>query len=281
MEEYQIIQAIRRGIREYRPETLSDSHISAVIIRGVTLVGLQIRQVDPSFFNERVSVASSGNIYSFSKPTDCLNIIKIWDLGDNAKTITGSANNGSGAIRITSVAHGIDDDEIVVIHDVGGTTEADGTWKVENSAANTLDLVGSTFTNAYTSGGKMFVDPSAPDEIELIDMAEADMSHTNKWYPRGDKIIVDDANFTNDIIVDYIKNPSAITDINPALHDWLVSFGIVDLMFLDPEKPVEYNDKMKTLRTHEARLAIVGNLINQTYRASQEPSYIRDVFKTL
>jgi hypothetical protein len=67
--------------------------------------------------------------------------------------ITAAADNGSGAIRITSVAHGAVTDDWVLIASVGGTTEANGVWKVTRIDADNIDLVGSTFTNAYTAGG--------------------------------------------------------------------------------------------------------------------------------
>lgn len=69
------------------------------------------------------------------------------------RAITGAANNGSGLIRITIAANGFQTNDWVVITGVGGTTEANGTWRITVITANTFDLVGSTFTNVYTSGG--------------------------------------------------------------------------------------------------------------------------------
>jgi hypothetical protein len=70
------------------------------------------------------------------------------------RTITGAANNGSGLIRITAVAHTFRDEDRVTISGVGGTVEANAAnWRVQTVAANTFDLKNSTFTNAYTSGG--------------------------------------------------------------------------------------------------------------------------------
>ncbi len=72
-------------------------------------------------------------------------------------TITNAADNGSGLIRITATAHGFSTNFKATVSSVGGTTEANGTWTVTVIDANTFDLVGSTFTNAYTSGGKAVV----------------------------------------------------------------------------------------------------------------------------
>ena len=70
------------------------------------------------------------------------------------KAITGAVNNGSGLIRITAANHTFATGDRVTITGVGGTVEANGTsWRITVITANTFDLVGSTFTNAYTSGG--------------------------------------------------------------------------------------------------------------------------------
>lgn len=69
------------------------------------------------------------------------------------KSITGAADNGSGRIRVTATAHGRSTNDAVVISGVVGTTEANGKWTVTKVDDDTLDLNGSTFTNAYTSGG--------------------------------------------------------------------------------------------------------------------------------
>lgn len=70
--------------------------------------------------------------------------------------ITGAVSDGSSdnEVRITSNSHGLSDGERVTIKDVTGTTEANGTWVVGGAATNTFDLVGSTFSNTYVSGGE-------------------------------------------------------------------------------------------------------------------------------
>jgi len=68
--------------------------------------------------------------------------------------VAGAADNGAGLIRITtSKNHGLTTGDYVRIYDVTGTTEANETWQVTAIAATTFDLVGSTFSNAYVSGG--------------------------------------------------------------------------------------------------------------------------------
>lgn len=70
---------------------------------------------------------------------------------------TGMANNGSGAIRVTKAAHGWKTGDRVDITGTTGTTEANNVagspWTVIRIGANTFDLAGSTFVNAWAAGG--------------------------------------------------------------------------------------------------------------------------------
>jgi hypothetical protein len=80
--------------------------------------------------------------------------------------VTGAANNGSGAIRLTfgttgltpsgSQAvggHGMSENSWGMIQEVNGTTEANGIWQFHVVDASNLDLIGSTFVNAFAAGG--------------------------------------------------------------------------------------------------------------------------------
>ena len=73
-----------------------------------------------------------------------------------ALTITNAANNGAGLIRITysgTASPAIVTGNIINISSVGGTVEANGSWVVTVIDAQDIDLQGSAFVNAYTSGG--------------------------------------------------------------------------------------------------------------------------------
>jgi hypothetical protein len=71
-----------------------------------------------------------------------------------AISISNAANNGSGLIRLTvSSSAGWATGDIKDVASVGGTTEANGTWTITVINGTTIDLQGSTYTNAYTSGG--------------------------------------------------------------------------------------------------------------------------------
>ena len=67
--------------------------------------------------------------------------------------VTGAANNGSGLVQITATAHGYSNGDTIHIGYVTGTTEANGVWVAANVTTNTFDLTGSTFSNAWISGG--------------------------------------------------------------------------------------------------------------------------------
>ena len=67
---------------------------------------------------------------------------------------TGMANNGVGLIRVTVASVGaLATGDNAVITGTVGTVEANGTWTVTYISPTTFDLVGSTFTNAWVSGG--------------------------------------------------------------------------------------------------------------------------------
>lgn len=72
--------------------------------------------------------------------------------------VTGVANNGAGLIRLTLNAlsnanFNIVGQNFIVVYDVTGTVEANGTWQFIVIDATHIDLVGSAFVNAYTGGG--------------------------------------------------------------------------------------------------------------------------------
>jgi hypothetical protein len=91
--------------------------------------------------------------------------------------ITGAANNGAGAIRITSANHGWKTGDKIDITGVVGTTEANATWTVSRVNANTYDLNGSVFANAYVSGGA-----AKPHIFEPTDLGRlVRIQHASTW----------------------------------------------------------------------------------------------------
>lgn len=81
-------------------------------------------------------------------------------------SVGGTANNGSGLIRITTTtAHTYVNGQKVYISGVTGTTEANNSgtpgdagsyWVISVVDTTHFDLIGSTYTNAFVSGGTVF-----------------------------------------------------------------------------------------------------------------------------
>ena len=75
-------------------------------------------------------------------------------IGDNSHAISGCADNGSGLVRVTfSAAHSFSTGNFIRNSGIVGTTEANGRFEVTVIDSTTIDLVGSSFSNAYVSGG--------------------------------------------------------------------------------------------------------------------------------
>lgn len=68
-------------------------------------------------------------------------------------TVSGAVDNGSGLIRLTVTTTGMTTGDVVAVGGVAGTIEANGIWTITVIDGTHLDLQGSTFVNAYTSGG--------------------------------------------------------------------------------------------------------------------------------
>ena len=270
MEQPDIIKLTRRGIREPRPVSggVDDDEITTMTIQGVNHFGMLIKRLDSSFYNKRKSISS--NTHLFTKPSDCLSVLRVWDLNTNAISVTATADSG-GEIQITSADHGFSDDAIVVAHDVGGTTEADGTWLTTLVDDDNFTLDGSVYANAWTSGGKAFVDPKRPRKIEKKLLQEADLSSRNKWYPRGNYIVVDDDGFENDIIVDYIRSPSAITDIPTEYHMGLVAWNVINLIRVPDETDRKYPDTTASYQFNVGLLKRVEEDLKLSFEVSTEP----------
>jgi hypothetical protein len=95
-----------------------------------------------------IYVTSTCDDVQIDRSTTFTNFMYEWD-------VTGAANNGSGAIRLTLNAtdHYLYSGDRIYVWNVTGTTEANGMWVVTRVNATHVDLVGSTFTNVYAGGG--------------------------------------------------------------------------------------------------------------------------------
>ncbi len=97
-----------------------------------------------------------GGINSVSD-TDILNDGTRGTIG-NAKAITAAIVNGDGddfqgRIRLTIAGHGYSDGDLIAVRNVRGIKGVNGDWFVRVVDANTIELVGSSGTGSYVSGG--------------------------------------------------------------------------------------------------------------------------------
>lgn len=73
--------------------------------------------------------------------------------GTAPSTKSVSAATNATPIVITSNLHGYSNGDCIRITGVGGNLAANGVWEIANVATNTFELVGSSGSGAYTSGG--------------------------------------------------------------------------------------------------------------------------------
>jgi len=97
----------------------------------------------------------SDNIVTFAKLQNASAAAKlIGSNGNAALTITGTANNGSGLVRLTVTSTAtFATGQTKKVAGVVGTTEANGLWTITVVDATHIDLQGSAFANNYVSGG--------------------------------------------------------------------------------------------------------------------------------
>ena len=276
MDQTAITAAVRIGIKEPNARRVSDTAIVAVTLRAARLLGLKIKEKDPSYYNERKSISSYSNVFSF--PTGCKKVNKVWDYAGTVISITGAADNGSGLIRTTAADHGFSDEAIITIHDVLGCTEANGTWQLEEVDDDNFDLLGSTFVNAWTAGGKIFQEKTGMIEINKTNLSEQTGSSPNQWYLRTRQIVVDDVSFTNDIVIDYEGSAAAITDIPDEYHEFLPSWVIVNLIEIPKPDASNYAEKLRVKNLHESIIQLVLDDVSRSFKSSSEPTFIRNVW---
>lgn len=164
------------------------------------------------------------------------------EFGDNIVTVavTGAANNGSGAVRLTIVTTALlFNGNSMTVSGVGGVTGANGTFSINIIDGTHVDLIGSTFSGSYTSGGSTstsagymrvkyrgaYVIEAANDITNITQANPGIFSYTNTNYTlhNGDWI--------------FVQNIGGMTNFNGLV--WIVqnlsgsTFSVTDL-FGDP-----------------------------------------------
>jgi hypothetical protein len=140
--------------------TASDAYIGYCFILGFNTAIANYKNMRPHV--EYISGDCTNGIYfNFIPDMDHVSHCHFWGYsvahitgGETATyTVSGAANNGAGLIRLTISANILRAGDTVVVASVGGTAEANGRWTVAAVGTGYIDLSGSTFANAYTSGG--------------------------------------------------------------------------------------------------------------------------------
>lgn len=238
MTEAEIFAKVRRDIGQYGNITVGPTQLSAELTNAIEQLWLAIEEATPRKTQKQKSLTSLTNV--FDLPSDHRKTIKLWDLGESAVAITDATN--ASPINIEAVAHGRSDDDIVVIHDVGGNTAADGTRKITYVDVDNFTLDGTTGNAAYTSGG--YVYPIKRYMYPMIENDQERLSYSDRYgyLLEDDKIIVDYLDFTNSLVIDYHRNPEGLSDISARYHVGIAGYMTVQLIEVpDPKDPLYGN----------------------------------------
>ena len=270
----EIEQFIRRDIREIGPSRVGPDDIAQVIDNAVNLLGLVLVGANPTYFNVRKSFTAPTHI--FALPDNVHEVSDVKDMDDSAVSVSGAADNGSGLIQITTdEAHGWATGYVITHHDIGGTVEANDTYKITVVDTLNYTLDGSTFSNTYTSGGKAFRETEDFTKIVRKPIGESNNA-TEEYYTRGNNIIIDDIEFENDILIEYHSLPSSISDIPGRFHYGIVNFGVLSLIVLPKFDTQHYPDKSAVRKFHE----VLWNnclLSAKNFKTSSEFNNLSDV----
>jgi hypothetical protein len=88
-------------------------------------------------------------------------------VGSTTMIVTGAAASPSGAIRLTlvQVPPNVSTNDQCNVTGIIGTTEANGSWPITVVSGTQIDLQGSVFVHAYSSGGTV-LDVTAPPNVQ-------------------------------------------------------------------------------------------------------------------
>ena len=249
----EITALVRRGIREPSARKVSTALIESTTLNGVSVLAMKLREHAPKTLEGRVSLASTTNIFDFPDSSETIN--RVWDMGTTAGDITDVSD--STVCNVEIVAHGFSTGDIVTVHGVVGSVEANGTWPITKVDADNFTLDASVFAVTYSSGGKCFKEDSDFALIHRMPESEISLEDEDRWFLRNGQIVVDDIEFENDIIVKYVKSVSAITDIPTKYHVALAAFGIMQLIMLPSVEDPKFYDYNRSLKWQEQIWAIV------------------------
>jgi len=280
MDEATVIRLIRRDIREPVERRVSAPDILQSIALAINDLGETLQKANPSHFTVRKSLSSDTHV--FTPPTALHRSSRIWDLMCNAIFISGAADDGGGLIELTTAtAHGLATGNTVIVHDIVGTVEGNGTWKITVTGLTTFTLDESVFADEYESGGKCFVDSSFFDKIPRKPGSE-DLHYESgsryRWFSEAGNIVVDDAAFTNDILIKYTYLPTTVAEIPTDFQYGIVSWVVLDLILLPEKKDPKFPDLNQILQKH-MRLWPMYDAKAKKFKLSEESDNLSDYTK--
>lgn len=272
MTESEIITEIRRLIRETSPVSVSNTDISAVIRRGVAMMGMLIKESAPSYHTRKAVLVSDSHV--FTLPSDCLSVRNVWDSGTTATAITGATNEDP--IQITAGTHGLSDGDTVLVSGVVGNTAANGIWVSGAVDDDNVTLTGSEGNAAYESGGYVIKLLQNATKISRKSSGNASLTDRYSWYPQNNKLVVDWLDISNDLIIEYSYRPTEITDIPAEYHDGVIAYGVVRLMKMPNGKDPSFSDKRKVLDEQASVLKEIKDNIRAFMQTATEAEPIED-----
>ena len=254
----EMIAAVRRDIRENTPITISDAQITTIIEAGADIYWEALLKADESIGRARASLSSYSN--AFTIPSNVFRLDSIWDMGTTRSTIASATN--ATPIYIISAGHPFAEDDIVFQHGVLGNTAANGTWKISYIDVDTFTLDGSVGNGAYTSGGFVFKEESTFRRLTPIKMREATGKRRYEYYIRGDEIILDWLDFSDDLVIDYIRTAeNTYNDIPARYRVGLVSYAVTQLARPVTQQDPNGADIQGMMTFHQNRFqGILGNI---------------------
>jgi hypothetical protein len=137
------------SVRVFRNDglILNVQAVTGAINNGAGLVRLVLASAAGLYTNNTMTVSGVVGTVEANGTYQIENVIV-------TKNVLGAADNGSGGIRlqVADTTHFVNGG-LVTVASVGGTIEANGTWRILIYDATHIDLQASVFADAWTSGG--------------------------------------------------------------------------------------------------------------------------------
>ena len=265
MTEAEIFAKVRRDIGQYGVITVGPTQLSAELSNAVEQFWLAIEEATPRKTQKQKSLTSTTNV--FTLPSDHRKTVQLWDLGESAVVVTDATV--ATPINIEATAHGRSDDDILVVHDVGGNLVANGTHKITYVDVDNFTLDGTVGTDAYTSGG--YVYPIKRYMYPMTELNQGRLTYSNRYgyLLEDDKIVVDYLNFTNSLVIDYHREPEGLTDIPSQYHVGVAGFITVQLGEVPDTKDPGYANIAKNLKRAQNDLSIALGDISKSKMSTQ------------